>query len=85
MNATSFNAFKQSLINLNKQGRIVKFLDRVLDYVNDERLIPKSKISIIISGLLDQGDNFPESPTGHFYIRNTAERIILIIVELLKE
>lgn len=84
LNATSFNAFKQSLINLNKQGRIVKFLDRVLDYVNDERLIPKSKISIIISGLLDQGDNFPESPTGHFYIRNTAERIILIIVELLK-
>lgn len=82
--ATNFEEFKESLIILNKQNRIVKFIDRILDYANDESIIPESKISIIISGLLDQGDNFPESPTGFIYVRNSAERIILIIAELLK-
>lgn len=50
--------FSESLLKLNEDGRIIRFLERLEDYTRGT--IPLENIESIITVLIDTGDLFPE-------------------------
>ena len=76
--------FKDALIQLNGEGRIIKFLDRLHDYVNEDELIPISWIGPIVLVLIDIGDLLPQAPSGYYIFRDGAERVFFLVNDLLK-
>ncbi|MCP4374409.1 MAG: AAA family ATPase [Deltaproteobacteria bacterium] len=54
-------AFSEALLNLNEDGRILRFLERLRDYIGD---IPDEHIESIMTVLMDIGDVFPEADEG---------------------
>lgn len=76
----SSSSFTESLLRLNKEEKIVRFLDRLQDYTKEA--IPKENIEPIITALMDVGDLFPEGDTG-FLGFNTPMMITHIIYQLI--
>ena len=56
------NAFREALLKLNEEGRIVRFLERLEDYT--QSYIPEVNIETIITGLMDTGDLFTEEESA---------------------
>jgi len=55
--ASDESTFEQTIIDLIERSLILKFLDRIEDYIDD---IEKEKYQIIINVLMNIGDSFPE-------------------------
>ena len=73
--------FASSLLALNEEGRITRFLDRLEDYT--EMQIPPENIEAIIAALMDVGDLFPEGDAG-FLATSNSMRIMRIFYQLMK-
>ncbi len=73
--------FREALLKLKEDGRIVRFLERFEDYT--EKTIPEENIETIIAVLMDIGDKFPEGDAGFFGF-DTNMRILRICYQLSK-
>jgi len=73
--------FRNALLKLNEDGRIIRFLERFEDYT--EKNIPENNIETVIAVLMDIGDKFPEGDTGFFGF-DTNLRILRISHQLSK-
>jgi predicted KAP-like P-loop ATPase len=74
-------SFAQALLKLNKDGRIIRFLERLKDYALSDTYIPKENIEPIITALIDIGDLFPEGDSG-FFGRDTRMSLHRIFYQL---
>jgi predicted KAP-like P-loop ATPase len=72
-------ALKDAILDLNSDGRILRFLERMEDYTKD--FILKENIENIISVLMDIGDLFPEGKTN-FFATDTPMRLLRIFYQL---
>lgn len=72
-------AFKNALLGLNRDGRILRFLERMEDYTKD--FILKEHIGNVISVLMDIGDLFLEGEGG-LYATDTPMRLLRIFYQL---
>jgi len=70
-----------NLQNLVRQGKIIRFLERLEDYTKKD--IPEENIGNIISTLIDLGDTFPEGEIGFFGF-DTPLRVLRITHQLLR-
>lgn len=77
-NSSSF--FAESLLRLNKEEKIARFLDRLEDYTKEN--IPEENIEPIITALMDVGDLFPKGDTG-FLGFDTPRKIMRVIYQLI--
>jgi predicted KAP-like P-loop ATPase len=73
--------FVDDLQNLVKQGKIIRFLERLEDYTKKD--IREENMGNIINALIDLGDTFPEGETGFFGF-DTPLRILRITHQLLR-
>jgi predicted KAP-like P-loop ATPase len=76
----SSRSFAESLLRLNKEEKIARFLDHLEDYTKEN--IPEENIEPIITALMDVGDLFPEGDTG-FLGFDTPMRIMRLIYQLI--
>jgi len=72
--------FKNALLELNKEGKIVRFLERFEDYTTN--IVPLESIPNIIRVLMDIGDLFPEGESNFFVSFDTPMRILRIFHQL---
>ena len=72
-------AFAEALLELNKDGRIIRFLERLEDYTRSD--IPEENIEPIITVLMDIGDLFPEGDSGVFGA-STPMRLLRLFYQL---
>jgi len=72
-------AFKNAILGLKSDGRILRFLERMEDYTKD--FIPKENIEKVISVFMDIGDLFPEGETS-FFATDTPMRLLRIFYQL---
>lgn len=79
--ANEKQAFSEVLYRLNKENKIIRFLDLLEDYTADENYIPEYNIEPIICALMDVGDSFPEGEFG-FVKPDTPMRILRISYQL---
>jgi len=77
--ASDLETFKNALLGLNKDGKILRFLERMEDYTKD--FILKENIENVVSVLMDIGDLFPEGEGG-FYATDTPMRLLRIFYQL---
>lgn len=82
-NGNNFDLFCQELLRLNDEGKIEDVLERLEDYTQDELIIPKNNIFIIVSALMDVGDIFPIGNTGLLNL-NIPMRILRVIYQLIR-
>lgn len=75
----NLDSFSEALLRLNEDGRIIRFLERLEDYIRD--YIPEENIEPIITVLMDIGDLFPEGDLGFFKI-NTPTRLLRLFYQL---
>lgn len=80
-NSNNDGAFADDLQNLVKQGKIIRFLERLEDYTKKD--IPEENMGNIISILINLGDTFPEGEIGFFGF-DTPLRILRITHQLLR-
>ncbi len=73
------DTFAQALVKLNREGRILRFIERMEDYTKE--FVPEANIQDIISALMDAGDSFPEGETGMSEL-DTPMRILRISYQL---
>jgi predicted KAP-like P-loop ATPase len=73
------NAFSESLLTLKKDGRLVRFLERMEDYTRE--VIPEANIQPIVTVLMDIGDHFPEGQQGMLGT-DTPMRLLRIMYQL---
>jgi len=73
------NEFSETLLKLNEEDRIIRFLERLEDYTRET--IPIKNIESIITVLIDIGDLFPEGDIG-FMSTRTSMRILRILYQL---
>lgn len=78
--SNNIELFKESLLDLNKEGKVVRFLERLEDYTSKE--IPESNIETIIQVLMDVGDLLDDGYAG-LLKPDTQMRILRIIRQLL--
>ena len=71
--------FAETLLKLNEDGRIIRFLERLEDYTRSD--IPEENIEPIITALMDIGDIFAEGDSGIF-VTDTPMRILRICYQL---
>ena len=62
--SNNYDSFTEELLSLNKQGKIIRFLDRLEDYTKKD--IQEEDFGNIIKALINLGDAFPEGDTGFF-------------------
>lgn len=79
--AAEYEKFEHAVDHLNKIGRIVRFLDRLQDYVDDKR--SEEEIVTIIRALLQLGDQFPEG-RGAMFSLTSVRRIAHLTTGFLK-
>jgi len=72
-------AFSNELLGLNRDNKIVRFLERMEDYTRDD--IPEENIAPIINSLMDVGDLFPDGSRG-FFATDTPMRILRLFYQL---
>ncbi|GAF79504.1 unnamed protein product, partial [marine sediment metagenome] len=77
--ANSTDTFTDALLSLNRDGRIVRFLDLMEDYTESD--IIEDNIENIITVLMDIGDLFPDDEIG-FLQMGTSMRILRIFHQL---
>ena len=73
------NSFENALLELDKEGKIVRFLERMEDYTSE---IPKSDIKNVIGVLMDIGDIIDGGYAGLMQ-PDSAMRILRIIYQLI--
>ena len=73
--------FSKILHSLNKENKIIRFLDLLEDYTKDENHVPEENIETIICALMDVGDSFPEGGLGSFK-SDTPMMILRIFYQL---
>lgn len=73
--------FSDMLLSLSKEGRVLRFLERMEDYTAES--IPEEHIAPIINVLINIGDQFPEGPKGMFST-DTPMRILRLTYQLSK-
>lgn len=71
--------FRKTIIRFNEEGRIIRFLERLEDYTQED--IDEGIIEHIITVLMDVGDLFPEGETS-FYGTDTPMRLFRIFFQL---
>ncbi|MDY6895310.1 MAG: P-loop NTPase fold protein [Thermotogota bacterium] len=71
--------FSNELLKLIQENKILRFLERMEDYTNED--IPEENIAPIINALMDVGDLFPEGRGGFFAIK-TPMRILRLFYQL---
>lgn len=79
--ASSADAFRETVLQLNRDNRIRRFLERMGDYTKAD--VPKTNILAIISVLMDVGDLFPEDDNKSFLGYDTPMMLLRIIWQLL--
>lgn len=72
--AVDEKALEEALKGLNKDGRVVRFLERLQDY--GETGIGVDKIRNIVAVLVNIGDLFPEVETGFYQMDGTGTKVI---------
>ena len=77
--ASDLEAFKDTLIKLSHDKRIVRFLDLLQDYTQED--IPEESIPNIVQVLMDIGDLFPDRYEGFFGF-DTPNMILRIFLQL---
>ena len=75
------SAFTDVLLQLNKDNRIVRFLERMEDYTRKD--IPKENIASIITVLMDLGDLFPSDEDKSFWGFDTRMRLLRLFHQLI--
>lgn len=80
--AENCDNFKKTLLKLNNEGRIVRFLELFEDYTSDKEVIPDENIQNIVSTLMDIGDLFPEEENRSIYMIDTSMRIMRVFYQL---
>lgn len=78
--AHDHDLFSESMNQLNNDGRIVRFLERMEDYTRED--IPIDHIGTIITVLMNIGDTFPEGKKSIFDF-DTPMKILRIFYQLL--
>lgn len=73
--------FKQVILQLNEQGRITGFLEKLQDFTSTD--IPKESFQPLINVLMDTGDAFPDEDEGMFSF-GISMQIMRIFHQLLK-
>jgi len=73
------NSLSDSLLKLNENKKIVRFLERFEDYTQE---VPKQNIGNIVAVLMDIGDIFPDTKTG-FFDFGTPMKVSRIIYQLI--
>ena len=76
---SNMRSFSRELIKLNKDGKIIRFLERMEDYTSDG--IPEKNIATIITALMNIGDKFPEGDNS-FFATSTSMRILRLLYQL---
>ena len=71
--------FSNELLKLIQENKILRFLERMEDYTNED--IPEENIAPIINALMDVGDLFPEG-RGGFFATKTPMRILRLFYQL---
>lgn len=79
-NATNINSFKNSLLEINANRKIERFLELTEDYTTTD--IPINNIKNIIRVLFDIGDLFPEGETSYAHL-DASMKIMRITHQLL--
>jgi predicted KAP-like P-loop ATPase len=80
--AQNYETFKNTIIKLNKESRIIRFLELLEDYTSDKEIIPEENIQNIISILMDRGDSFPENENKSIYEFDTSMKLLRIFYQL---
>jgi predicted KAP-like P-loop ATPase len=76
-----YETFSRELKNLNDQGKIVRFLERLEDYTEQE--IHPEDFGVIIKALVNLGDAFSEGESGFFSI-DSPMRILRLTRQMLR-
>jgi predicted KAP-like P-loop ATPase len=71
--------FSNELLKLNRENKIIRFLERMEDYTRED--IPVENIIPIINALMDVGDIFPDGVRG-FFATDTPMRILRLFYQL---
>lgn len=79
--AGDYQSFSSELKSLNEQDKIVRFLERLEDYTEQD--IRPEYFNIIIKALINLGDSFPEGRFGFFSI-DTPMRILRLTHQMLR-
>jgi len=79
--ASDQDSFADALLSLNKDGKILRFIERLTDYT--EKDIPDASIESVITVLMDIGDLFPRGERIFSGI-DTSGRLYFIIYQLIK-
>jgi predicted KAP-like P-loop ATPase len=80
--AQNYETFNNTIIKLNKESRIIRFLELLEDYTSDKEIIPEENIQNIISILMDLGDSFPENENKSIYEFDTSMKLLRIFYQL---
>lgn len=80
--ANDYDTFYNTIIKLNNENKIVRFLELLEDYTSDNEIIPKENIQNIISSLMDLGDSFPENENKSIYEFDTSMKLLRIFYQL---
>ncbi len=75
----NMKSFSRELLKLNKNGRIIRFLERMEDYTRDD--IPEKNVAPIIAAIMNIGDRFPEGDDS-FFATSTQMRILRLFYQL---
>ncbi len=77
--SNDIESFKEAILTINKEGKIIKFFDRFEDYTSE---IPENNIGNIIEALLDIGDLLDDGYAG-FMKPDTQMSMLRIIYQLI--
>lgn len=66
--ASNEEEFREIIIELNKNNKITKFLEKLQDYTRTD--IKEDKFQVIFNTLIDLGDSFPQDRNGMYSISN---------------
>lgn len=72
-------AFTEALRGLVETGRIIRFMEVILDYTGED--IPIENVPNIVRVLMNIGDSFPEEQTGMFDV-DTSMKILRVFYQL---
>jgi predicted KAP-like P-loop ATPase len=80
--ASSEAGFAETLLQEVKAGRVVRFIERLMDYTKER--VPLDHVPNVVAALMDVGDSFPEGSEGGLFERDTSMQIMRVFYQLLK-
>jgi predicted KAP-like P-loop ATPase len=78
--ANNTESFEEALLGLRKDGRVLRFLDRMQDYTREN--IPKEHIGNVMTVLMNLGDLLPEREEGLYSLGGTPMELLRIFYQL---